>query len=281
MTMLELLWFAFIFLSLSYWQQLYFRYCVVTSCCDLLSFSYLCRTDNNYFFDVDTGKDVVICFHFPIFVVLTTTSTPRGLPPARLWFAFIFLSLSYWQQPMPRPYNTPQGCDLLSFSYLCRTDNNPISSGEFQESLWFAFIFLSLSYWQQQIQNYIEIQYSCDLLSFSYLCRTDNNKTSSPTAAAMSCDLLSFSYLCRTDNNFYPYQTCEPTVVICFHFPIFVVLTTTALLRPLDEQLLWFAFIFLSLSYWQQPLLYLVRIVAVVICFHFPIFVVLTTTLIE
>ncbi len=47
------------------------------SSCDLLSFSYLCRTDNNSLMTIKFDYVVVICFHFPIFVVLTTTKSKR------------------------------------------------------------------------------------------------------------------------------------------------------------------------------------------------------------
>ena len=41
--------------------------------CDLLSFYYLCRTGNNVSRQALIVTDVVICFHFTIFVVLETT----------------------------------------------------------------------------------------------------------------------------------------------------------------------------------------------------------------
>ena len=41
------------------------------------------------------------------------------------------------------------------------------------------------------------------------------------------CDLLSFYYLCRTGNNDIEAIQLIITVVICFHFTIFVVLETT------------------------------------------------------
>ena len=221
------MWFAFIFLSLSYWQQQLDDHQIRLCSCDLLSFSYLCRTDNNQI------KKVVIF--------------------KELWFAFIFLSLSYWQQPDAKTHYDRYSCDLLSFSYLCRTDNNGLVNDETTHvvvicfhfpifvvltttlrivaavhlQLWFAFIFLSLSYWQQLKTRIIPEEWSCDLLSFSYLCRTDNN-----------CGRFRWP---RT------------TVVICFHFPIFVVLTTTFSRLVYLTFTLWFAFIFLSLSYWQQP----------------------------
>ena len=42
-----------------------------------------------------------------------------------------------------------------------------------------------------------------------------------------SCDLLSFYYLCRTRNNKNYLIFPNLSVVICFHFTIFVVLGTT------------------------------------------------------
>ena len=66
--------------------------------CDLLSFYYLCRTRNNATRSAASQHEVVICFHFTIFVVLGTTRRHSFLQPHR--------------------------CDLLSFYYLCRTRNN-------------------------------------------------------------------------------------------------------------------------------------------------------------
>ena len=169
--------------------------------CDLLSFYYLCRTGNNTSVAAVNVANVVICFHFTIFVVLETTRLQGDILSPSLWFAFILLSLSYWKQPMPRPYNTPQGCDLLSFYYLCRTGNNtkckpwawqcvvicfhftifvvlettifPLRLRD--RMLWFAFILLSLSYWKQLGRRNCALSPCCDLLSFYYLCRTGNN----------------------------------------------------------------------------------------------------------
>ena len=45
------------------------------SCCDLLSFYYLCRTGNNLSNQKNFTSWVVICFHFTIFVVLETTES--------------------------------------------------------------------------------------------------------------------------------------------------------------------------------------------------------------
>ena len=298
------LWFAFIFVSLSYWQQLAAVVDVVDVRCDLLSFLYLCRTGNNKDAWNFISSCVVICFHFCIFVVLATTLSFTCYASLLLWFAFIFVSLSYWQQRRGQEYFFHSSCDLLSFLYLCRTGNNTATSTNWgatvvicfhfcifvvlattitltyswSHKLWFAFIFVSLSYWQQRSVNRINFSYRCDLLSFLYLCRTGNNR-------------LQKGYALKW-------------VVICFHFCIFVVLATTGGVSGIPSRKLWFAFIFVSLSYWQQQgtpthpvpsscdllsFLYLCRTgnnvfkhealaFWVVICFHFCIFVVLATT---
>ena len=170
-------------------------------CCDLLSFYYLCRTGNNFVYML--GLSIL------------------------LWFAFILLSLSYWKQRLWSIKGLSYGCDLLSFYYLCRTGNN-LSAWPYrmvlvvicfhftifvvlettkdakttsQGALWFAFILLSLSYWKQLLNPAPFVPFSCDLLSFYYLCRTGNNT--------------------------YKKMYSAKTVVICFHFTIFVVLETT------------------------------------------------------
>ena len=118
------LWFAFIFVSLSYWQQHNHTFFRIGISCDLLSFLYLCRTGNNRTIWENTLEYVVICFHFCIFVVLATTHSTSSHTLQMLWFAFIFVSLSYWQQQWPRFHLNVGCCDLLSFLYLCRTGNN-------------------------------------------------------------------------------------------------------------------------------------------------------------
>ena len=272
-----MLWFAFILLSLSYWQQRDIYLALKNYSCDLLSFYYLCRTDNNSPSTVSGASKVVICFHFTIFVVLTTTRKRLQRIERRLWFAFILLSLSYWQQPWPNSTMRPSVviCFHFTIFVVLTTTARPFSHPPGR--LWFAFILLSLSYWQQlrELQNVAPR--CCDLLSFYYLCRTDNNVTAmvsdkelvvicfhftifvvlTTTIKAVKltcrgCDLLSFYYLCRTDNNNGLADAPLSHVVICFHFTIFVVLTTTKTLRGSSIRTLWFAFILLSLSYWQQ-----------------------------
>ena len=170
------LWFAFILLSLSYWKQQIWVVITLKSCCDLLSFYYLCRTGNNNAKETERKHLVVICFHFTIFVVLETTGVFLGLCVFELWFAFILLSLSYWKQPTPGDRAGQLGCDLLSFYYLCRTGNNRKINriGEPLVVICFhftIFVVLETTYWM----TFTRIM-RCDLLSFYYLCRTGNNR---------------------------------------------------------------------------------------------------------
>ena len=141
------------------------------------------------------------------------------------------------------------------------------------------------------------------MLSFYYLCRTRNNRNEprrkrigvvicfhftifvvlGTTSTCLhlfrrGCDLLSFYYLCRTRNNIHPPPPHYQSVVICFHFTIFVVLGTTENIRYASTvccDLLSFYYLcrtrnnhHLSFNLPSQ----------VVICFHFTIFVVLGTT---
>ena len=218
----------------------------------MLSFYYLCRTGNNGSTANNTGLYVVICFHFTIFVVLGTTQFFFKFVQTPLWFAFILLSLSYWEQHENAHcvVNAVVICFHFTIFVVLGTTTSP--TGTSPRGLWFAFILLSLSYWEQLIIILNNGLASCDLLSFYYLCRTGNNL------------LLPWCIMCA--------------VVICFHFTIFVVLGTTCFSVLTLMYALWFAFILLSLSYWEQHEDAECVRVPVVICFHFTIFVVLGTT---
>ena len=169
-----------------------------------------------------------------------------------LWFAFILLSLSYQeQQPHPFIYIMIR-CDLLSFYYLCRTRNNHAMPLPYSTPLWFAFILLSLSYQEQQAR--------------------------STSSSLIRCDLLSFYYLCRTRNNASKYRPFSSSVVICFHFTIFVVPGTTGLTGETTESrcdLLSFYYLCRTRNNSMPESIWISE---VVICFHFTIFVVPGTT---
>ena len=247
-----MLWFAFILLSLSYWKQLNAsKFCSINSC-DLLSFYYLCRTGNNKVHIMAACFDVVICFHFTIFVVLETTNALSPKTLRTLWFAFILLSLSYWKQLLIQIITQPLGCDLLSFYYLCRTGNNLEVRYKIPAFVVICFHFTIFVVLETTRLDKGTARNCCDLLSFYYLCRTGNNLRGLFPCLDMlwfafillslsywkqldvesltrfpCCDLLSFYYLCRTGNNIKPTMRRKRNVVICFHFTIFVVLETT------------------------------------------------------
>ena len=98
------------------------------------------------------------------------------------------------------------------------------------------------------------------------------------TNTLSGCDLLSFYYLCRTRNNSgFVIDVCF-SVVICFHFTIFVVLGTTVLKDyGLYNRCDLLSFYYLCRTR-NNPLLFSSPPLRVVICFHFTIFVVLGTT---
>ena len=170
-----MLWFAFILLSLSYWKQLCLQCAGRRSCCDLLSFYYLCRTGNNLERYISNQNDVVICFHFTIFVVLETTMVDENGNIFSLWFAFILLSLSYWKQLFVITVFINVVVICFHFTIFVVLETTSLCAPLPSPWLWFAFILLSLSYWKQRNRQQGNIQIRCDLLSFYYLCRTGNN----------------------------------------------------------------------------------------------------------
>ena len=94
----DLLWFAFKFVSLDHWKQLYY----------FLYYAYY----------------VVICFQICIFGPLKTTVNFALSNAGQLWFAFKFVSLDHWKQRFIL-YSSLNGCcDLLSNLYLWTIENN-------------------------------------------------------------------------------------------------------------------------------------------------------------
>ena len=245
----------------------------------------------------------MICFHFTIFVVLETTVTWFLTYKRLLWFAFILLSLSYWKQLSRFLEIGTLVVICFHFTIFVVLETTWCQNDYWEFALWFAFILLSLSYWKQQNYGYYEKDYVVICFHFTIFVVLETTKLNVRDWTAR-CDLLSFYYLCRTGNNgASSFGSCH-TVVICFHFTIFVVLETTAGIIGGADIRLWFAFILLSLSYWKQlvniylqyssrcdllSFYYLCRTgnntiliinsnIFVVICFHFTIFVVLETT---
>ena len=67
------------------------------------------------------------------------------------------------------------------------------------------------------------------------------------------CDLLSFHYLCAIRDSGIKQFSNDSSVVICFHFIIFVLSGTASQPPAISPLRLWFAFISLSLCYQGQP----------------------------
>ena len=156
------LWFAFKFVPLNHWKQHWCRFCVVSESCDLLSNLYLWTIGNNFENIVLRTMRVVICFQICTFEPLETTAKFFQPFYRMLWFAFKFVPLNHWKQPVFRRTSFVPSCDLLSNLYLWTIGNNypllRLSTG----SLWFAFKFVPLNHWKQQnINNYLFINYLC------------------------------------------------------------------------------------------------------------------------
>ena len=117
-------------------------------------------------------------------------------------------------------------CDLLSFQYLCSIGN---SIAEFlceRMGVVICFHFSIFVPLGTACLICLPVEVCCDLLSFQYLCSIGNSRVWRQTFRSGSCDLLSFQYLCSIGNSRYQSGETLITVVICFHFSIFVPLGT-------------------------------------------------------
>ena len=94
----NMLWIAFNYLSLTFWQQLNSASEISWSRCELLSIIYLWHSDNN--------------------------TIRKSLNVSPLWIAFNYLSLTFWQQHWASFVFSAIGCELLSIIYLWHSDNN-------------------------------------------------------------------------------------------------------------------------------------------------------------
>ena len=144
-------------------------------------------------------------------------------------------------------------------------------------SLWFAFKLISLSYWIQHPQDWMSDNFCCDLLSNLYLCHIEYSKIDRRNMERLlwfafklislsywiqlkvnennprqSCDLLSNLYLCHIEYSGSHCRRLYFIVVICFQTYIFVILNTAQTALALLTVSLWFAFKLISLSYWIQ-----------------------------
>ena len=118
-----MLWFAFILVSLNHWKQLIGR----TSIPIL----------------------VVICFHFSIFEPLETAWIFKPNIRLRLWFAFICLSLNHWKQPMQQVWLCDYVVICFHFSIFEPLETASKNFFSLVIMLWFAFILVSLNHWKQ------------------------------------------------------------------------------------------------------------------------------------
>ena len=136
----NLLWFAFILVSLNHWKQPKYLH-------------------NIYYF-------VVICFHFSIFESLETTKSNESRLCNWLWFAFILVSLNHWKQPTCPDNNTRIVVICFHFSIFESLETTAEAASTNAFALWFAFILVSLNHWKQHPKCVDTLFAGCDLLSF-------------------------------------------------------------------------------------------------------------------
>ena len=166
-----------------------------------------------------------------------------------MWIAFIFVSLNYQKHYPFIKRNGFNRCELLSFLYLwtiksirmMREQNafqvvncfhfcifelskafSYVQSME-ADTLWIAFIFVSLNY-QKHFANWLK-------------------------ESTTRCELLSFLYLWTIKSIAQAYNVDYMLVVNCFHFCIFELSKALNQKEQLRYQQLWIAFIFVSLNY--------------------------------
>ena len=137
---INMLWFAFILVSLNHWKQLEEPVGVVTT--------------------------VVICFHFSIFEPLETTSLLSPCILSTLWFAFILVSLNHWKQPSHYIHLHPFVVICFHFSIFEPLETTSHDYTTSNNQLWFAFILVSLNHWKQLFFLSRFYYKCCDLLSF-------------------------------------------------------------------------------------------------------------------
>ena len=166
------LWFAFISLSLCYQGQLQITREIGKHRCDLLSFHYLCAIRDSTKSTAHGSLIVVICFHFIIFVLSGTASDNSYIRVILLWFAFISLSLCYQGQPFYPNVLRINSCDLLSFHFIIFVLSGTASRWVWYYPYWVVICFHFIIFVLSGTANYRHwaTMWSCDLLSFHYLC---------------------------------------------------------------------------------------------------------------
>ena len=245
--------------------------------CDLLSNLYLWTIGNNFHTVNYYHARVVICFQICTFEPLETTkyfntlslmrcdllsnlylwtigNNRRQSCPMRypLWFAFKFVPLNHWKQRTLLNHSMTGRCDLLSNLYLWTIGNNNLISGWWINTLWFAFKFVPLNHWKQQLAKQREqkaVVICFQICTFEPLETTAEGKATIPiwlwfafkfvplnhwkqrirttSLTPASCDLLSNLYLWTIGNNKWRLRSLRNTVVICFQICTFEPLETT------------------------------------------------------
>ena len=110
--------------------------------------------------------------------------------------------------------------------------------------LWIAFIFQYLWDTKQHTDGIDYHQPSCELLSFFSIFGIQNNYFNFTSSSVLCCELLSFFSIFGIQNNMLLKSNVNRFVVNCFHFSVSLGYKTTATKKPIQDIMLWIAFIF-------------------------------------
>ena len=170
--MIERLWFAFEFVSLTYQTHPLIASSYIFPSCDLLLNLYLWHIKHTFDDILNIAEIVVICFWICIFDISNTPHLDKEKAQLQLWFAFEFLSLTYQTHPT----------GASSSNYM---------------RLWFAFEFVSLTYQTHRTCWDCSLSRSCDLLLNLYLWHIKHTRFSfvpSPYQLWFAFEFVSLTY---------------------------------------------------------------------------------------
>ena len=185
----------------------------------------------------------MICFHFSNFEPLETASDILSKIIWQLWFAFILVTLSHWKQPANSPIAISGVVICFHFSNFEPLETAETASLPKRFSVVICFHFSNFEPLETAPKDFRKFD---NMLWFAFILVTLSHWKQQPTGGIT---LLG--------------------VVICFHFSNFEPLETAPSSNLERHQLLWFAFILVTLSHWKQRRFQCGTHAPVVICFHF------------
>ena len=170
----------------------------------------------------------MICFQFSYLWGIRNSTCSLWVPCIAVVICFESLSLNYWEQPQLGTLSCPTRCDLLSSLYLWAIGNSNLL---FLSLVFIIVICFQICTFEPLETAYLSVNGLPILLWFAFKFVPLNHwkqPNSISDASDNGCDLLSNLYLWTIGNS-----------------------ASTEIIRTLT---LWFAFKFVPLNHWKQPL---------------------------